>query len=434
MTDHERLRLAALHEYRLLDAPADDELEAVVRVAALVAGVPTATLNLIDENRQCQLSTTGFEGGDSTRRDSMCAIRFEAGEFVHVRDASVDPTYEANPWVTGALAKVRFYASAPLVTPQGYALGTLCVFDAEPGELNGAQIARLKDLAQVVLALFERRRQARINAELLGREIEHAVRRRRLAYRQTRLINELRVLDERKDAFVSTVTHELRTPLTSILGYTEMLADGDGGDLSPLQQRGVAAILRNALRLQETVADLLLLNSATQRTDAPVDLAVLMSGVCADLDRAARTRDIEISGDGAASVRGDAGQLQRALHNLVDNAIKFSGPGGRVTWRLAADGDAATVTVTDTGIGIPAGDMPGLFTPFHRAANAMHQAVQGSGLGLAIVHNIITEHGGTVAVQSHLGRGSTFTVRLPAAIDVNEDEYRSPSMGAERVG
>ena len=118
MTDREQQRLAALHEYRLLDAPADDELEAVVRVAAVVAGVPFATLNLIDENRQCQLTTTFFEGGDSTRRDSMCAIRFEAGDFVWVPDAGVDPTYQDNPWVTGALAKVRFYASAPLITPR----------------------------------------------------------------------------------------------------------------------------------------------------------------------------------------------------------------------------------------------------------------------------------------------------------------------------
>ncbi len=168
VTAHERQRLAALHEYRLLDAPADDELEAVVRVAAMVAGVPTATLNLIDENRQCQLTTTGFAGGDSTRRDSMCAIRFEAGEFVHVRDAAEDPAYRANPWVTGALARVRFYASAPLVTPQGYALGTLCVFDTEPRELDDGQIARLTDLAAIILALFERRRQARLNAELLA--------------------------------------------------------------------------------------------------------------------------------------------------------------------------------------------------------------------------------------------------------------------------
>ncbi|GIF07354.1 sensor histidine kinase [Actinoplanes siamensis] len=164
--DREKRRLAVLHEYRLLDAPAGDELEAVVRVAATVARVPTATLNLIDENRQCQLTTVGFEGGISARSDSMCAVRFESGEFTYVPDARLDPAYRANPWVTGVLAGVRFYASAPLVTPDGYALGSLCVFHDQPHTLDAGQVARLKDLAQVIVALFERRRQARINAEL----------------------------------------------------------------------------------------------------------------------------------------------------------------------------------------------------------------------------------------------------------------------------
>jgi signal transduction histidine kinase len=162
----EQQRLAALHEYRVLDAPAGDELEAVVRVAAMVAGVPAATLNLIDEHRQCQLTTAGFTGGDSPRADSMCAVRLLAAEFVHVRDASADPAYRDNPWVTGVRGDMRFYASAPLVTQDGHALGTLCVFDSVPGELTGEQTARLKDLTAVILALFERRRQARINAEL----------------------------------------------------------------------------------------------------------------------------------------------------------------------------------------------------------------------------------------------------------------------------
>ncbi|PPK98833.1 phospho-acceptor domain-containing protein [Kineococcus xinjiangensis] len=162
----EAARLAALHEYRLLDTPADDELTAIVRVAALVAGVPYATLNLIDEQRQCQLTTAGFDGADSSREDSMCALHFADGEFVHIVDASRDPRYEANPWVDGRLAEVRFYASAPLITPAGHALGSLCVFDTEPRAISEAQIGRLQDLAQVVLALFERRRVARLNEQL----------------------------------------------------------------------------------------------------------------------------------------------------------------------------------------------------------------------------------------------------------------------------
>ncbi|WP_307834836.1 GAF domain-containing sensor histidine kinase [Paractinoplanes lichenicola] len=169
--DEER-RLAVLHEYCVLDAPADEELTTVVRVAALVAGVPTATLNLIDESRQCQLTTYGFEGGNSARSDSMCAIQFRAGRFVHVPDAREHPLYRDNPWVNGNIAQVRFYASAPLITPEGYALGTLCVFDDQVKEMSDEQSGRLIDLADVLVALFERRRQARLN-ERLAVESEH---------------------------------------------------------------------------------------------------------------------------------------------------------------------------------------------------------------------------------------------------------------------
>ncbi|NYD22632.1 diguanylate cyclase domain-containing protein [Kineococcus aurantiacus] len=161
VTTAETARLAALHEYRLLDAPADDELSAVVRAAAAVAGVPHATLNLIDGHRQCQLTAVGFEGGDSPRADSMCALHFEDGELVVVPDASLDERYARNPWVDGRLGAVRFYASAPLLTPDGHALGSLCVFDTAPGRLSEQQADVLRDLAGVLVALFERRRQAR---------------------------------------------------------------------------------------------------------------------------------------------------------------------------------------------------------------------------------------------------------------------------------
>jgi two-component system phosphate regulon sensor histidine kinase PhoR len=247
-------------------------------------------------------------------------------------------------------------------------------------------------------------------------EIGHAVRQERLRRSQDRLIGELRTLDEQKDVFVSTVTHELRTPLTSILGYTELLVDDD--DLVRAQRRALDAIVRNAHRLEATVADLLLLDRTNQRaqTEAvPVNLAELAAGLHRDLDAAARAKDLSSElATGPAWVRGDGTRLKRAMRNLMENAIKFTPAGGHLECRLTADDEFVVVSVTDTGIGIPAADVPGLFTPFHRAANAMDQAVQGNGLGLAIVRDIVTEHGGTVAARSELGRGSTFTMTLPA--------------------
>ena len=116
----------------------------------------------------------------------------------------------------------------------------------------------------------------------------------------------------------------------------------------------------------------------------------------------------------------------------MDNAIKFSHPGGRIGCRLAAEGGRAVLTVTDAGIGIPADDLPGLFTPFHRATNAMDQAVQGSGLGLAIVADIVAEHGGSVTARSDVGHGSTFTVTLPAATAGVPDEAAAEPVAGSR--
>ncbi|GIF07955.1 ATP-binding protein [Actinoplanes siamensis] len=251
----------------------------------------------------------------------------------------------------------------------------------------------------------------------VGREIERALRQAGVRVQQDLLIGELRMLDQRKDVFIQTVTHELRTPLTSILGYTEILADEED-EQDPLRRRSLAAILRNAHRLMDTINDLLLLDRPATGAEAvtePLDLAAVAAAVHAELGAAAAAKELTMSLDAEpAWVRGDRTQLQRALRKLLENAIKFTPAGGSVSWRCGADEQNVTVAVTDTGIGIPPEDVPGLFTPFHRAGNAMDQAVQGPGLGLAIVRDIVRDHGGGIAVSSVVGRGTTFTVTLPA--------------------
>ncbi|WP_432493669.1 diguanylate cyclase domain-containing protein [Kineococcus gypseus] len=190
-------RLAALHAYDVLDAPAATELDDVVRAAAMVAGVPHATLNLIDADRQCQLTTVGFEGADSAREDSMCALHFADGQVVHARDAALDERYRTNPWVDGRLGRVRLYASAPLLSPDGHALGSLCVFDTAPGELSQAQLDALEGLARVVVALFERSRQARAAEDHAARAREHAAEVQRLAERDAELRSVLAASEQR---------------------------------------------------------------------------------------------------------------------------------------------------------------------------------------------------------------------------------------------
>ena len=157
-------RVTVLYQHADPDAPQSPDIDDIVVEAAAVAGVLMATVNLIDTERQCSVSTVGFEGARTPRRDAMCNVTLELGEFVHVPDARVDPRFADSPWVDGRLAEVRFYASAPLITRDGFVLGTLCVFDVEPYELSERQITELKQLAVRVVETFERERLARVEA------------------------------------------------------------------------------------------------------------------------------------------------------------------------------------------------------------------------------------------------------------------------------
>jgi GAF domain-containing protein len=153
-------RVADLHRHADPDSAQSADVDEIVERAAVVAGVPMATLNLLDEARQCQVSTTGFAGSVSPRREAMCNVTLEVGRFVHVPDARVDPRFARSPWVDGRLGCVRFYASAPLLTRRGFVIGTLCVFDIEPHELSDAQIEELQRLAALVVLTFEHERLA----------------------------------------------------------------------------------------------------------------------------------------------------------------------------------------------------------------------------------------------------------------------------------
>jgi diguanylate cyclase (GGDEF)-like protein len=146
----------------LLDFPGDAELDAVTRVAALMTGTSTATVNLLDTERQCQPSTVGFLGGDSARDLSICHRASRIGGVVMVHDCAEDARFSDLPWVDGRWASVRMYASAPLVV-DGVPIGTLCVFDEQPGTLGQEQLDGLADLAHVVVALLERRRANRFS-------------------------------------------------------------------------------------------------------------------------------------------------------------------------------------------------------------------------------------------------------------------------------
>ncbi len=238
-------------------------------------------------------------------------------------------------------------------------------------------------------------------------------------------MTEARATERMKDQFVSLISHELRTPLSSILGYLELVLDDEEGTLSAEQRQFLGTVERNAHRLQRLVGDLLFTAQveAGRFTLQPgdVDLVAVVRAAEESARVAAANGGVEIVldlPDGDVVVAGDAVRLGQACDNLVSNAVKFTPSGGRVTLSLRTvehpgAEPVARLAVSDTGVGIPAGEQGELFTRFFRASTARRNAVPGVGLGLTITKAITTAHGGTLDVVSAEGRGTTFTLTLP---------------------
>lgn len=168
--DDEAERVAALHAFGVLDQPRQADLDAAARLAAYVCGTPTAVVNLIDGSRQWQAAAFGTEPGEVPRDEAMCQYTVLGTEVVYAPDARQEERFAGNPFVTGRRAAVRLYASAPLLTRAGHAIGTVCAYDEHAGRLDETQLGLLRDVADQVMALFELRRTAAALARAASRD------------------------------------------------------------------------------------------------------------------------------------------------------------------------------------------------------------------------------------------------------------------------
>ncbi len=266
-------RVAVLERYQVLDRPPRRELLALVDLAARVSGVPMATINLITDTQQHQVATVGFERSICSYEESMCTRVLEDGRPIVSYDAREDERFSANPFVTGALGNVRFYASHPLTTPEGVMIGTLCVFDDRPRRLETEQAGMLATLASRVMDVLE--------LELRGRQLESALGELQVAH------DALARSNERLAAFAGQVSHDLKNPLTALelsLGLMEEEIEDLGEAASPLAHL-VGRASRGAVRMEAMIGDLLTfaqLGGNPQLTDVP--LVEVVEAALHDLD------------------------------------------------------------------------------------------------------------------------------------------------------
>ena len=291
----------------------------------------------------------------------------------------------------------------PLLRPNKI-VGALVVRRREPGEFD-EQVVHLMETfaAQSVLAIQ--------NAKLF-REIEEKGR-------------ELEAASRHKSQFLANMSHELRTPLNSVLGFTELLVDGIYGELPDKAKTTVARVQANGRHLLGLINDVLDLSKieAGQLTLTLEDYSVgqIVRSTVTAVEPLARAKGLELATTVAENLpigRGDERRLTQVLLNLAGNAVKFTETGAVDILADAADGHFE-ITVRDTGPGIAAKDQALIFEEFQQVDSSSTRQKGGTGLGLAISKRIVEMHGGTIDVESVLGSGSTFRLKIP--IRVNED-------------
>jgi two-component system phosphate regulon sensor histidine kinase PhoR len=232
-------------------------------------------------------------------------------------------------------------------------------------------------------------------------------------------VTHLRQVEEMRREFVANVSHELRTPLSIFRGYLETLLDDPHQPPGELL-RILEIMERHSDRLNALVEDVLSLarleSPGAELSLSEVDLPELLHSIMRDWEKrfAAKQLKSHLNFPGNLPLlEADEARLQEVIYNLLDNAVKYSQPGGTVFLRAEIDGERVRISVADQGVGIPEADLPRIFERFYRADKARSRELGGTGLGLSIVKHIVQLHGGTVEAKSEPGKGTTISVLLP---------------------
>ncbi len=386
---NEEERLRALNEYEILDTLPDEDFDEITRLASDICRTPISLVSLVDPSRQWFKSRYGLADAETERRFSFCAHAINHPEDVFVvTDSRKDDRFAGNPYVVGD-PHVVFYAGVPLVTPQGYALGTLCVIDIKPRELSATQISALRILSKQVIKLFELRKK---NLKLI--EMQQQLEKRNNDLQQLNYI----------------ASHDLREPLRMISGFLDLLQRDYGPQLDEQALQYIQFATDGANRMNSLIVNLLNYSAIGQgkRVLEVLTLPQVLADVRMNLHKQIEERQGIFSwSPDLPDIYGNKTEITSLFQNLVSNAIKFGKPGEPPTVhiRCAEKPDHWQFSVADNGIGIAPADHPRIFAIFKRLHKDRYP---GTGIGLAICEKIVSQHGGTIWIESEYGKGSVF--------------------------
>lgn len=420
--DDEEQRLIALEDYQLHhEGGSDEALDRITRLCCRFIAVPISFISLVYKDKLIVKSVYGADFREASRDASLCAYVVGNQQPFIVTDASIDNRFSAASVVVGP-PYIRFYAGAPLITPHGHCIGTLCIADPAPRKGVDSTLEVLQQLAAIVIDELELRR---ISAELSceRKRAHHAnLELSRVNAELNQAKEEAEQASRAKSEFLAGISHELRTPLNAVLGFAQVLEQDADDQLSAGQARYVEQILkggRNLLGLIDELLDLARIES--NRIDMHEQCFEIMPllNECATLLQAlAQEHDVHVEvdyHDGSLLARADRSRVLQVVQNLVTNAIKYNRPGGWVT--VEARSIAAVwvrLAIRDSGLGIPLPRQRELFHPFSQMGRES-SAIEGNGVGLAAAKRLVEQMGGQISFSSEEGVGSIFWVDLRQA-------------------
>lgn len=408
--EDELSRLKDLYEYDVLDTEAEKSFDDLTQLASDICETPISLISLVDPDRQWFKSKQGIDVDETARDISFCSHAILENQVFEVQNALTDTRFHDNPLVTND-PNIRFYAGAPLITPRGNAIGTLCVISDKPKKLSSKQINALTVLSKEVIAQLELR--------LNNKKLVMALEKQKAHNKQLeKLKEEADTANNTKSKFLANMTHELRTPLHGILNLAEFaISEGTTEE----KDNTLKSILKSAHYLSNIVNDILDFSKIEagklEIEHINFNLNDVISDVIKPQLQQASAKGIKLikSVDPkiAENLKGDPLRVSQILNNLCSNAIKFTKT-GQVELKVSIKSSTLQTQllkfeVIDTGLGINETVQEHLFKEFHQADSSTSREYGGTGLGLSICARLSELMQGQLSFTSKIGKGSTFT-------------------------